>query len=335
MTPYLIYGLRRSYFTRKLEAAFQLMGLPFAYRPKDATIAPDVEAGAGTHQIPALQAPDGTWTADTTPIIARLGPLAGAHALIPDSPEGIVVRLVEEWLDEWLPRAVIHYRWNYADNAVLSSTHMSEEILPGGPSSSQRAIAQGIADWGRRAARALGVDSPHQQATAEAEVAQLMDVLEAQLATTRFALGDRACSADATLLGALNAHLLAEPVTRARLSGCVRVQAWARQPRPSAPGSRLPPFPSVTPFTDHVLTAMAGTYSAFLVGNAAALAAGQKAFTIDAYGQPQSYRARQYPEASRQMIQAAVVALCSEDRARVEAWLAARGLGVFLPAADG
>ena len=29
--PYQIYGLRRSYFTRKLEAAFQLMGLPFVY----------------------------------------------------------------------------------------------------------------------------------------------------------------------------------------------------------------------------------------------------------------------------------------------------------------
>lgn len=333
MTAYQIYGLRRSYFTRKLEAAFQLMDLPFTYCAKRAAIAPEVEAGAGTHQLPVLRAPDGTWMADTTPIIARLGPLAGPRALIPVGPEGIVVRLVEEWLDEWLPRAVIHYRWNYGDSAVLSSSHMSEEILPEGPPASQQAIAEGIASWGRRAARALGVDSPHQQAAAEAEVLRLIDALEAQLATTAFALGDRACSADAALLGALNAHLLAEPITREQLSGCVRVQAWAKRLSPGAPAAQLPSFPAITPFADHVLTELAGPYSRFLSGNAAALAEGQKAFTIDAFGQPQSYRARPYPEASRQMIQAAVADLSRVNRTQVEDWLGARGLEIFLPAA--
>ena len=86
-------------------------------------------------------------------------------------------------------------------------------------------------------------------------------------------------------------------------------------------------LPETRPQTDHVLDLARDRYAAFVLGNAKALAAGDKAFVIDTYGEEVSYLARPYPERSRRMVQARIRdQLDAAEREQTLRWLEARGL---------
>ena len=74
-------------------------------------------------------------------------------------------------------------------------------------------------------------------------------------------------------------------------------------------------------------------YRPFLLGNAQALAAGEKAFTIETYGEKVSYLARPYPEHSRRLIHARIRDhLDHDERVAVADWLEGHGLErCFMP----
>ena len=57
-----------------------------------------------------------------------------------------------------------------------------------------------------------------------------------------------------------------------------------------------------SPFVEMILEEMGGAFKEFVLGNAAALAKGEKAFTIEVYGERVSYLCRPYVEKSRQML---------------------------------
>ncbi|MFW6085998.1 MAG: glutathione S-transferase family protein, partial [Myxococcota bacterium] len=182
-------------------------------------------------------------------------------------------------------------------------------------------------DWGRRACRATGVSEETQQRAAEAELDGLLEALEAQLARTPYALGSRPTAVDAVLLGALRAHFLNDPTPSARYGKLERVRAWALRTHAWDGTGELPPFPETTPFGQRALEVVAQQYRPFVLANARALAAGDKAFTATTYGEEVSYRTRPYPERSRQMVRGRVAhRLDSAERREVDAWLQAHGL---------
>ena len=99
----------------------------------------------------------------------------------------------------------------------------------------------------------------------------MLDALEAQLATTAFALGDRPTAVDAIVLGGLHAHTHADPIPE--LSAYTRVLAWADGGAFAAaesPSDDLAAFPESTPFAQAVLGVGAAQYAPFVVENATA-----------------------------------------------------------------
>jgi len=315
-SEYVLYGPPISLFTRKLEAALRFYDAPFRRENKTGENGPGIEQRAGTHQVPALQTPENWMLADTTPILDVLDSRFPKRRLTPEGPTGVLVHIVEEVLDEWLARTMVHYRWHYEENtrAVVS------ELL-GREVSLEEARAFPLAKWGPRACRATGTESAHQQEQAEAEYASLMDALDAQLSKTRYALGDRPTAADTILLGGLRAHTNADPIPDLRRY--TRVVEWDEHDADAWTGDgALPTFPETTPFGRHVLELGRACYVDFVLANARALEARDKAFVIDTYGEDVSYLARAYPEQSRRMIQARIRdRLSGEDRHRVTAWL--------------
>lgn len=94
----------------------------------------------------------------------------------------------------------------------------------------------------------------------------------------------------------------------------------------------LEAFPESTPFARHVLAVGAAQYAPFVVANGAALEAGEKVCEVETYGEPVTYLARPYPEASRRLLQDRIAnQLSSSERANVEGWLVEAGLACFLP----
>jgi glutathione S-transferase len=326
-SEYVLYGPPLSLFTRKLEAALRFYGVPFRREDKTGENGPELESRSGTHQVPVLRTPENWMLADTTPILTLMDARVPARRLFPNGPLGVLVHVVEEILDEWTARVMVHYRWHYGQN----TQHVVSGIL-GRDVSIEEAQAFPLAKWGPRACRATGTATEHQQKQAEVEYLAMMAALEAQLAHTSYSLGNRPTAADAILLGGLRAHTNADPIPD--LSAYTRIQEWDERGADGwSGGGSLPDLPETTPFAEHVLALGRSCYVDFVLANAQALAAGDKAFVIETYGEEVSYLARPYPERSRSMVQARIRDQLNDDERKVARdLLEAHGLAkCFMP----
>ncbi len=325
---YVVYGGGISLFTRKLEAALRFYGAPFRNEAKDESVREELETRARTHQVPVLRTPWNWLIADTTPIIAMLDGQFPSRRLVPPGLLGVLVHLVEEVLDEWVARVMVHFRWHHEEN-----TRHIVSLFLGRDVSADEAREFPLARWGPRACRATGTETRHQQEAAEREYFALLSALEAQLQSTRYALGDRPTAVDCMLLGGLRAHTNHDPIPD--LSAWPVVLAWESGESEWDGGGSLAPFPDSTPFAAHVVALARDQYLPFALANAKALTAGDKSFVIQTYGEETSYLTRPYPEASRQMLLDRIRhSLGPQEREAVGGWLEARGLSAcFMPQA--
>ena len=316
---YVLYGSEPSLFTRKLEAALAFYGAPFEFRRKREQ--PDIaalEARGGTHQVPLLLTPENWMLADTTPIIDLLDGRFPRRRLFPEGPLGVLAHLVEEYLDEWVSRVMVHYRWHFPDSALFASN-----AIAGG----NEAVAQTVRQWGPRACRATGTETEFHQKAAEDEYVRLLEAADAQLATTRFLLGDRPSAADCMVLGGFRAHTLHDPDPTKVVERYPRLVAWNEAAWSWDGEGDWAAFPESTPFARHVLGEMATHYLRFLAASERATATGQKAFTVDTYGEPASYLTRPYPGRSWRMIEDRIAHRLSSGEGRAVAdWLRTIGL---------
>lgn len=327
-STYVVYGMDRSYFSRKLEAAMRWYGLDFAFEAKTMAISKRIEEAAGTRQIPVLLDPDGDHKADTTPLMMMLDESIPERRMFPEGELGVLVHVIEEWFDEWVPRTALHYRWNNPASAESALASMADQVVPGAPDEMRKMLSMGIQQWGLKACRATGVDQPHAQAHAEAEYRRVIEAADAQLGITRFLLGDRPCAVDAVVLGGLRAHFDDDPDPKALIDALPNLRRWIDQGTQWDGSGELAGFPESTGFARAVLAEAAGPYARFVVANGAAVEAGEKAFVIDIDGVEISYRARPYPEESRQMVRRRIACLPDDQRARVHTWLRDVGLAL-------
>lgn len=123
-----IYGVSVSYYTGKLEAYFRYKGFEYSMSSPYAD-AKAIRGKVGALQVPIVERNDGRWMSDTTPMI--LG-LENEHPAPTIMPSNAVVRfvamLIEDYADEWLWRAAMHYRWSYEHDSALLSRILTDEI---------------------------------------------------------------------------------------------------------------------------------------------------------------------------------------------------------------
>jgi glutathione S-transferase len=292
---YLVYGYSLSYFSRKLEAAMDWYGLDYEFRIKAPELKTELEKRSGSHQVPILVTPQDECFADTTPILWMMDERYPERRMFPDGPLGALVQILEEYLDEWLPRIVMHYRWQFDECTRFAAEALGMEAAP----QAHALVGTMLTQWGKKVCRALGVTDEAMKREAEAEWVRLLDHLEAQLGETAYALGDRPCAVDAVLLGGLRGHFRPDPVPNRVLQSYPRVCRWIDTAADWKGEGQLAPFPSSTPFAQFLLEEMSGNYRVYALANAQALAANEKAFVCETYGQPISYKARRYTEKSR------------------------------------
>jgi glutathione S-transferase len=319
-SEYTIYGSPISLFTRKLEAAMQFYGARFTLERKRDDNREAIEQRAGTHQIPVLKTPESWMLADTTPILMLLDSRFAERRLFPSGPLGVLVHIVEEVLDEWMARTMVHYRWHYDENtrAVVSEL-LNREV------SIDEARNFPLAQWGLRACRATGTENPAQQAAAEGEYLGVLNALDRQLSETAFSLGDRPSAVDTILIGSLRGHTNRDPLPDLR--EFATVLNWDKEAAHyREPTGNWAAFPDSTPFAQHVLKLARDNYKPFILGNRQATTTGNKAFTVKTYGEQVSYLTRPYPERSRKMVVERIEQLNLNDRALVGEWLMEKGL---------
>lgn len=315
---YVVYGGELSYFSRKLEAALIFYGADFEFKNKNTHDPQLIEARSGTHQVPVLQTPENWLLGDTTPLLQMLDARFPQRQMFPTGPLGLLVHLIEDYFDEWVARTMVHYRWHYPESAQFASTKMAE---------GNAEIAERVRNWGPKACRATGTDSPQQRQAAEAEYHRLLAAMEQQLGETLFLLGDKPCAVDCIVLGGIRAHTNMDPDPKQQIQRYQRVLQWAIVSADQWDGSgSLAAFPESTPFAQMVLGELADTYQPYMIGHQAAVTAGAKAFNFDVYGESVSYLARPYPLQALQMMRDRVENLIEADQQLVATWLGQVGL---------
>jgi len=225
--PLTIVGMPGSPYSRKLRAVLRYRRIPHAWVHQFSPEArglprPRVEL------LPQLllPGPDGGRAAhtDSTPLIRRLEAMqAGRRVIPPDPAIAFLDALLEDYADEWLTKAMFHYRWAFAPDAAQAAAILPRWARTDGPE--DEAVRMGRMFSERQIGRLGVVGSNAVTAPViEASYHRLLALLDARLTESRFVLGGRPGCADFGLYGQLTQLAGFDPTPRAPGGGrtCLR-----------------------------------------------------------------------------------------------------------------
>jgi glutathione S-transferase len=239
---------------------------------------------------------------DSTPLIRRFeSEFEGREAIPADPALALIDALIEDYGDEWLTKAMFHYRWAYDDDI-----HRASRILPTwsrGPFTDAAHRQAGADISTRQIPRLSYVGSSHITGPViEESYGRFLDIFEDHLRTHHFWLGRRPGSGDFAVYGQLTQLALFDPTPMAlTLEHAPRVFGWVGAVDDL---SGLDPAaadwfaPDALPGTTRALLAEIGrVYAPLLLANAAAVAAGAGEVETQIDGRP--WRQRTFPYQSK------------------------------------
>jgi glutathione S-transferase len=318
-------GAVGSPYSRKLRAVLRYRRIPHVWIHMGASESRELPVP----RVPLLPqlflpGPDGALEArtDSSPLIRWLETSYPGRSVVPADPATAWIDLLlEDYADEWLTKAMFHYRWAHAADVAQASA-----LLPrwGRPSLAEpESVAAGSAFAKRQIERLAVVgSSPVTAPTIEASYRRLLAALDARLQRSRFVMGDRPGASDFALAGQLTQLAGFDPTPRAiALAEAPRVVAWVDgMDDPSGIAVREDGWVSREALADAVrplLAEVGRVYVPFLLANADALVRGaaQVECTID--GRPWTQRPFPYQRKCLEWLRAAWQALGSGDQAAV------------------
>jgi glutathione S-transferase len=322
-----LFGTEPSFYTRK--AALSLTWAGFAFEDCLKTMANKaaVEEGAGGyHRFPVLDRGQGPFITDSTRIGLWVGEEAPDRALLPEDPAlRILVRMAEDWMDEWFLRPALLFRATSADTRAFVARVAAMNLLglrqgettDAETESRMARLVPGIDRFFLQSCATNGVTGAGIAAT-EALLAEVAQALRGILSPYLF--GARPSLADMALWGFLDSGLLWEPEARAwtganaphLLHFHATLGAAARQ---RMPAGDWPGLEEAAAAIAPLLSGDAFGFAAFLDDNRAAVAAGDKRLMLDGVEVP----ARGFTEKCRQELRAEIEGLDPADGARLMA----------------
>lgn len=332
MNPIPLVGAPGSPYSRKLCAALRYRRIPYRWITRGSPESAELPRPR-VQLLPQLilPGPDGALEArtDTTPLLRWLEAGFEGRSVVPRDPVvGFVNDLLEDYADEWLTKAMFHYRWAYApdiDKAARILPRWSGTSLP-----EERAVALGKLFAERQIERLWVVGSNETTAPViEASYHRLLHALDARLTASRFVLGERPATCDFALYGQLTQLTGFDPTPSAvALAEAPRVVAWVDlvdELSGLEPPDDFVPRDGLRDAVGELLAEAGRVYAPFLLANAAALAAGADEVRASIDGQPWVQRPFPYQGKCLTWLREAYAALGTSDRADADALLAGTG----------
>jgi glutathione S-transferase len=289
--PLTLMGAPGSPYTRKMRAVLRYRQIPHRI----------IQQGSAEHRarpkprvelLPTFylrdKAGEETAVTDSTPLIRRFETEFAGRSIIPNDPVvALLNAMLEDFGDEWLTKAMFHYRWAFQTDvdkaaAILplwAKTNVSdEEVAP---------ISKWIAE--RQIARLSYVGSNAVTAPViEAAYKRFLEIFDAHLQCSAFLFGARPASADFAFYGQLTQLALFDPTPMAIcVANAPRVYAWVEKMEDL---SGLEPTEedwigrdAISETLRALLAEFGRVYVPYLLANAAAVEAGSDnvAATID------------------------------------------------------
>ncbi len=231
--PIALSGAPGSPYTRKMLAVLRYRRVAYRFLPSsgqalDGLPRPKVQL-LPTFYLPG---PDGALEAvvDSSPIIRRLEAEHAGRSVIPTDPAlAFIDALIEDYADEWLTKAMFHYRWSYPADIARAAA-----ILPcwRGAAIPDAELAERGAQFSRRQIDRLYVvgSNPITAPVIEASYRRFLEAFEAHLTVQPFLLGARPAACDFAVYGQLTQLAQFDPTPMAlTLEIAPRVFSWVSQ----------------------------------------------------------------------------------------------------------
>lgn len=226
-----VLGAAGSPYTRKVIAALRYRHIPYALHWGSHRSPMPGFPEAKVKLLPTVYFPQagGGYEAqvDSTPILARLEREFTGRALVPTDPVmAFLDHLIEDFADEWLTKAMFHYRW--AGEADIA--HAGPQLVFWHDTTTSDADAKAASDFiSKRQIDRLYVVGSNAvtAATIEHSYERLLGVLEGLIQPTGFVMGARPGTSDFGLYGQLTQLGVVDPTPAALCAErAPRLRAW-------------------------------------------------------------------------------------------------------------
>lgn len=330
--PLALRGAPGSPYTRKMLALLRYRRIPYrllvSQRAVSAMPQPKVAL------LPTFYFPnqDGGLDAvvDSTPIIRRLEREHTARAVTPPDPVlNFIDELLEDYGDEWLTKAMFHYRWVYPPDIELAS-----DIIPRwrDVSGAEELMRQHKAMFAQRQIGRLGVVGSNAVTgpVIEASYRRFLGLMDAHLQTQPFLMGQRPGASDFAVYGQLTQLTHFDPTPTALAQRVApRVFAWVdvmEDLSGQEPGDNdWTPGDDIPISLRALLTEVGRVYVPFLLANARAVSAGAAQVQAVIDGAPWVQEPFRYQALCLRWLRESHARLADGPRARVDRLLAECG----------
>ncbi|MDH4479751.1 MAG: glutathione S-transferase C-terminal domain-containing protein [Rhodoferax sp.] len=339
--PVAFKGAPGSPYTRKMVALMRYRHIAYRYLLGVAADKANLPKPA-VELLPTFYLPDpqGTLIAvtDSTPLIRRLEhEVAGRSALPTDPVLNFLDALLEDFADEWVTKAMFHYRWSYAQGIEKASDILPPHFL--GVSADEAVLDAARAQFSKRQIARLEVVGSNAQTSAliEASYVRLVDLLDRHLRAQPFLMGHRPGASDFALYGQLSQLAHFDPTSMdLTLKRSRRVFAWVGLMEDL---SGLEPQASdwavadaLAPSLVALLQELAQGYVPVLLMNARVLARGEKRVKVALPGGLWTQSVVPYQAKCLRWLRAQFAAMDARDQSRARQVLHTAGLADLIDA---
>jgi len=336
--PIALSGAPGSPYTRKMLAVLRYRRIPYRFMLPNNPRLRDLPRPK-VQLLPTFYLPDAGGelqaVTDSTPLIRRFERDYPGRSLVPADPVlAFLDELIEDYADEWLTKAMFHYRWTYeADIAKASAilpcwrgfTVPDAELSERGDMFADRQIGR------LRYVGSNAVTGP----VIEAGYRRFLDAFEDHLRLYPYLMGERPGSCDFAVFGQLTQLAEFDPTPMAvTLQVAPRVTAWVGM---MEDGSGLEPaedgWLATDPLPDTLAALLAEigrVYPPVMLANARAVMAGDSEVSAEVDGEAWTQQPFPYQAKCLGWLRQSRAGLPAAAQARVDAILAPAGLsGLF------
>ena len=328
-------GSPGSPYTRKMLAVLRYRRIPYEFIQSEREDLPKPRVGL----IPIFYFPDNQGAlqaeVDSTPIIRRLETEYPGRSVMPeDTVIGFINYLLEDYGDEWLTKAMFHYRWYYRDDIELAGSVLPHYQDVSQPDETIAQMKQMFSE--RQISRLYVVGSNDTTAPViEDSYRRFLECLNEHLKTWPFLMGTRPGSADFACFGQLTQLTQFDP-TPAKVAAAdfPRIHAWVSKMEDQS-GLQTESATFVTtedfPATLTALLIEVGrTYVPVMLANAAAIDQGLDRVETEVEGRQWVQEPFPYQAKCLHWLRSEYARLDDEERRQVDALLVGTGCEMLL-----
>ena len=318
MSRYTIYGAPGSPYSIKVRAAFRYKRIVHVWKMMGHGNT-DVMGKVKVPVIPVVEYPDGNFGNDSTPLLQDIERRHPAREIYPANPAlRFLALLLEDFADEWMTKAMFHYRWyRAADQDQMSKWLAFDRMMGAGAAEIEKAAAF-FRD--RQVGRMAIVGcTPQNAPVIEDSTFAMWRALDRLATEGPYLFGTRPSVADFAVYGQY-LQLATDPTPQTLMRAAAPyLYRWLfdLDDASGAEGEWAAGVAGLHPSLKDILAQIGELYFPFLLSNDAAIKAGQQTFSVTLMGREFTQGVFKYQQKCLSELRAAFAGLDAAAKAEL------------------